>query len=244
MRSRLRRIPNFVSETDNLILLLVGIGIGLALTVFVFPYALPRVAPFINTGVQCRSLAAPSGGYSRSMLAANDDNGQDLRLDVALYADEVVPGAPLEVSVIFRNEDRGPLILFVPEYELLDPGGSAANPNVVLEITDVSTRGTTYFSTPIQVVPNAGSFRDREIHLLEGQNRCAVDYEIAPSLPAGTYTIRAYYSNTNPGALSTEEGDKFDSAITNQGVWTGDTAESDLLDFTVTTQPTPAPAVQ
>lgn len=253
---RFRNIPGrtwgYVRDTDNIMLLLVTLLLLWVLAAVIIPNAglissytekLPLNPGYL--GLRCRSLAPPNGGYSRSMLASVERDGpQDLRLDVALTHGSQITGTPLNVTVIFRNEDRGPVILFLPEYEFLEAGGSPNSPNIVIEITQISTRQTFYFSAPFAVIPAAGTaFRDRELHLIRSERRCAVEVEINPQLPPGDYTVRAFYSNTNAGALINNPNEGvFDPALFNQGVWTAPAPiESDLKEFAIISAPTQTP---
>ena len=177
MRRRLRRIPQTIEETDNLILLLIGMAIGLAFTILIYPVLIPRVAPFLQAGVTCNDLAAPRGGNARSMLAIAGNDPQNLELNIYLPRTALAFGDPLKLDVLFTNQDAGPIIFFMPELSDLTQN-SQASMGVTVQIRNIATgQSPTIFR--ILTDPPAGiPFSTAEIHLLRSHDTCKQSYEL------------------------------------------------------------------
>jgi len=241
---RLRRIPSpakLIRETDNLVLLLVGIGIGLAFTLILQPYVLPRVAPFVKTGVSCNRLAPPLGGNSRSLLAVAGDSFQQLGLDIQLENTTLSPGEPLSIDVILKNEDMGSIILFMPPNEDMVLN-SPATIGVSLEVRDIITNQVLRYGIPAAAVPQEATFRNAEIHLLQSNERCKQSYQLDTGLQVGEYSIIAFYNSSRAGVRRNIPGEVPDPNFPDQGVWNGGQIESPELRFRVVVpQPTAPP---
>lgn len=240
MIRRIRRIPDIIFETDNLILLLIGIGVGLAASIFapaLRPYieeSVPYVQDAMDIGeVRCSNLAPPQGGYQRSMLAVTGEGVPDLKVDVGISQRELSQGDELRVDVIFSNNDNGPVILFIPENDIL-VANSGANVGITVEFLNIITGQTLTYGIPATAIPNEASFRDTQLHLLRAHNRCSQSYELDVPLNIGEYTVRAIYANTRAGLIEPRPNETIDPGITDQGVWSSSTPiESETLRLSV-----------
>lgn len=254
MIRRLRNIPNIIFETDNLILLVIGIAVGLGAALLypsLQPYTddVPIVGEALSSitdigNVRCSNLAAPQGGYQRSLLSLAGNPGEvpDLKIDVAINQATLAQGDALEVRVIFTNNDAGPVVVFIPENNLL-VANSPAQAGIRLEFLNIVSGQTLTYAIPTTAVPNAPTFRDTQIHLLRSHNQCSEVYELDVPLGIGEYSLRAFYANNNPGQLIVEANATPDPGITNQGVWASpDPIESESLRLSVVPPPTPTVA--
>jgi|GEM_PF-4523984 len=243
----LRNLIGFITSLDNIFLLLATLGMLIALAVIVFPLVLPQFAPFLEPRVDCVGLAPPTGSGARSMLAVTDDF-QDLQLDLRLTDTTIEPGQPIEVEVIFSNDDRGPIILFMPEITDLVQG-STVGLGIRIIIEDLNNPGAQL----IYGIPNRDygtTFDDADIHLLRARNQCEQGYELSDAnLPQGVYSIQAVYFNNRTGQLIQQPNRTVPPGVTTQGVWT---ATQQLLSPSIrfevlppaTLTPIPQPAAQ
>lgn len=214
-------VRNRIVGTDNLILLAFLIGFLLGVVLFVRPVVLSRFVSFFETGVSCTNLASPSGGYSRSMLAlSNPGQPQNLQLEVYLRDTTIPQQTFLEVDVIFKNEDDGPIILFLPENDSMSQT-SGSTSGVTLRIINNQTNAevATFRSVRSGAVPPGAVFREAVLHHLKARNRCSQSYILDVNLPPGDYSISATYANTQPGSVLPVLGQQPDPSITTQGVW-------------------------
>lgn len=233
-----RSAGNRIRETDNIILLMIGIGVGILVAL-----AGPQFLPGLRRGIYCENVGPPSGENHRSLLALKGNDRQDLELGIQLPEEEITLGDDLEVQVIFRNEDIGPIILYIPE---TDPviGTNDANIGVRLEIENVTTRQVAQDGQIFTLASR--TFDDDQIHLVKSHSRCSVVTVIDGSTLAalgigpGEYNIRAVYINTETGVAPPLEDGSL-PVFASQNVWTG-RAESDAVQFTVRAAPTSAPA--
>lgn len=233
-----RRANNLITETDNIILLLIGIGVGLVIAL-----GGPRVIPDLQRGIYCENVGPPSGENHRSLLALKDGDRQDLELEVRVAPEQVVQGEDIEFLVIFRNEDIGPITLYMPE---TDPviGNRTDNVGLRLEIENVVTRVVAQDGI-VYTLPGR-TFDSDQIHLIKSHSRCSVSLIVdgtrlgALGLVPGEYNIRAVYVNAERGIAPAPENPATPLAFSDQGVWTGE-ARSDAVEFEVLPAPTPTP---
>lgn len=239
------RIGKWFRDTDNIILLLIGIAIGWALVVF-GPPALDRFAPatipLFERSILCESVGPPMGENHRSLLALKGNDRQNLDLDIRLSEEEIVQGSDLEVQVIFKNEDIGPVILYLPE---TDPviGTNPANVGISLEIENAVTRLVSQDNRVVSPPPQ--TFDPDEIHLIKSHSRCSVITTLNATtfstlgLGPGEYIIRAVYRNTQPGVSPPLENPATPVLFPSQGVWAGGEIRSEAIQFVILPQPTP-----
>lgn len=233
-----RRANNVITETDNIILLLIGIGVGLVIAL-----GGPRVIPDLQRGIYCENVGPPMGGNHRSLLALKDGDTQDLELEVRISPEEVVQGEDIEFLVIFRNEDIGPINLYMPR---TDPaiGSREDNVGLRLEIENVVTRAVVQDNVVNTI--RSSTFNDDEMHLIKSHSRCSVSVVLdggrlaALGILPGEYIVRAFYTNSQSGIPEPLEDETETLIFTNQGVWTG-TTSSDAVEFEVLPAPTPTP---
>ncbi|NJL93126.1 MAG: hypothetical protein HC915_05070 [Anaerolineae bacterium] len=241
-----------VTETDNIILLIIGILVGVLLTV-----GGPEAVPQLERGARCINLAHPSGGNNRSLLALAGEDQQNLVLDVSVSPNQVPIGEAVTVTLIFRNRDNGPVILYLPDEELVQRGSTAPGPSFgpIVEISVPRTPQVSYYGLPTSIqLPN--SFPQEDLYLLRSHNECFMSYEITAADLAAQgitlpqeYGVRGIYRNLNQGTfpvLEEEEGvvPTATPAFRTQGVWAGgriDSNETTLLLFNPTPTPLPAP---
>lgn len=229
----IRNAPRRFFELDNLILLLIGIFIGLLLTV-----GAPRLIPEFSTRVDCTSLAQPLGEDHRSLLALSGDDPQNLELGIRVEPENPELGGTMEVEVIFRNEDRGPIILWFPEAEIVPVTGQPAF-GIMLEAINPRTAQSWWMGYPAGV-PRPQTYPTRDLYLLRSHEQCAMRYEITAGeleplrSTQGEFVIRALYANNQPGVpVDTVR-------FATQGVWTGaEPAQSDEVRFQVVLPPAP-----
>lgn len=238
--SYFRRARNRIFETDNIILLMIGIGIGLAI-VLAGPQLGPYVIPTIGRGIYCENVGPPMGENHRSLLALKDNDQQDLGIEVKLPNEQIQQGDDLEVWVMMRNNDIGPINLFMPE---VDPsiGSNAGNQGVRLEIENVVSRQIAQDGR-VYTVPSP-TFDEDQMHLLKSHSTCSVVTVIDAAtlatlgLVSGEYNVRAVYQNSNAGvAPPIEDGTPL--IFPSQGVWTGE-VRSDAVRLVITAAPAPA----
>lgn len=247
-QNRMRRLTHLprslfqiIYDTENLILLLIGIGIGLALTLFVFPVLLPQVAPFITAGVSCNSLAPPQGGNSRSLLSFEGDDTQKLQLDVQIRNTTLIQGEPLQVDVIFENQDVGPVILFMPEIDELVPN-SPATLGVSLEIRNIATNARLTYGITAGSIPTSATFEQRTLHLLRSHEWCSQSYTLDLVLEPGEYSLLARYTNTQAGVAPAPLNAATPLPLfADQGVWNDGTIASREERFAINPPPTAVP---
>jgi hypothetical protein len=232
------RALKLITDTDNILLLAGLIAVLLGLLWFINPLLVSRFIPTVQYGVKCNDLGPPRGGGSRSLLSLRGNDFQNLRIDLRLGDSTIPQGEALDVNVIFQNEDIGPIILFMPENEALILN-SGATLGVRLEIRDLNTGNLLTYSIPLAALPQGAAYREGELHLLEARARCRQSYKINPGLPVGEYTLRAIYSNTQPGLIQPRPNRTVDPGIPNQGVWVSTQGlSSPELRFSIVPPPT------
>jgi hypothetical protein len=238
-----RRARRFVRDTDNANILLGLIGLGLIISM-----GLPRLIPTLRNGGDCVNLPSPPGGNSRSMLAfTSDDQEMNLILEIEAAAEtnlgdpQIRAGDPLIVRVIFENESRGAITLYLREGE--DTVGSTAEIEgrnfAGLYFQIVPVNGTTSVSDPQQPgFPQKTTFALEDLHNLIARRRCQITVEFSAARLArmgigiGDYRIQAVYRNAASGAPIIRSDATATPMFQDQGVWTG-TTQSDEVRFTI-----------
>ncbi|NDJ75043.1 MAG: hypothetical protein GYB65_02185 [Chloroflexi bacterium] len=246
-----------------------GIAMFTVILVAVFPYLtfVPVLSERTQRGHTCSELANPIGGNNRSMLAERDDF-HALSIDLELDEEAIRQGEPLTVRVIFRNRDKGPAVLYLPQDGTPVFGrddGENALPNPVeglrFELTrlDVpqgpySPLGNPVLSAPTTVPP---SFNWDDLHLLGPRNRCNEELEISWELlqalgvtEPGQYRIQVYYEVSTSGLMPSRSINEptvtATAAFLDQGVLVADPS-SNSIEFNVlppaTPTPTPSPTL-
>lgn len=205
---------------------------------------IPGFYPVAYNGVECTDLAQPLGGNNRSVLAYRSTQIDALDLDLDLSSRTIDPNAPLELAITFRNEDRGPIILHIPDQAPIITADTTVQ-GITLRITSVNntvavgSQATTY--TPPTVFTGEAF---NTLHLLGSRSRCHETITLSAAtlsslglVPGQDYRIQAFYFNTSDGDLLTAlPGDAtatpFPEYANSQGVWTGN-ASSEEVRFTI-----------
>jgi len=222
--------------------------IGVALLLLVVVVVGPRVYPAARQGITCTDLASPLGGNNRSVLALSGDDQQHLALEVRLEKDPLALNEQLVAYVTFVNNDGGPIILnfdtsldpIIIRSDIIGSIPNGTQPGVVFEFRRENER---WDSPNLTLAPSpAQTLNYEDLHLLGSRSRCTMKYVLDPNidipnaLPAGTYRIRAFYRNVNPGVLPVPAAGAptatATAAYSDQGAWTGLTASEEVL-FTV-----------
>lgn len=218
-----------------------------AMTVF------PGILPVARNGIQCSSLAQPLGGNNRSVLAHRSDQIDAIDLDLELDSRVIGADSPLRLVLTFINEDRGPLILHMPNQTPIVTN----DPNVqgiTLEITSADNSGA-LANQPGTYTPPAVFVGEtfNTLHLLGSHSRChetiTISSDVLRSIgvvPGRDYRIRAFYTNSSDGDLITASSANatatpFPDYVNSQGVWTG-RVSSEEVRFTVSTVQDTIPA--
>lgn len=229
-----------------------GIIIGAFLAMIMMTFV-PGFYPVTRNGAECTDLAQPLGGNNRSVLAYRSEQIDAVDLDLDLESRTIGPNSPLRIVLTFRNEDRGPVILHIPNQDPIITSDPATQ-GITFRITSadntvaVGNQPTTY--APPGVF--AGDAL-KTLHLLGSRSRChetiTFDAALLTSLgliPGRDYRIQAFYTNTSdgdllaaipPGATATP----FPEYANSQGVWVG-TASSEEIRFTISTVQDTIPA--
>lgn len=227
-----------------------GMIIG-AFVAIVVMTVFPGVLPVARDGIECTDLAQPLGGNNRSVLAYRSSQIDAIDLDVALDSRVIGADSPLRLVLTFLNEDRGPVILHLPNQAPIVTN----DPNVqgiTLEITSADN-SVALANQPGTYTPPAVFVGEtfNTLHLLGSHSRChetiTISADILRSIgvvPGRDYRIRAFYTNTSDGDLITASpadatATPFPDYVNSQGVWTG-RVSSEEVRFTVSTvQDTP-----
>lgn len=248
-----------LQNAKQLTIFLVG---GLAILWF----AAPQLLPQLGRGPECVRLAHPPGGNQRSLLALQDQN-QALELEVRITNSRleqefvVGPNDPLEVQIIFENEDAGPIYLYyndlagVPVGDpnaLAPPGSNQGLIGLFLEIASATNSnlrfsdGVTGYTVADLNAQNNGSFELDSVYVLRGRHSCYINVTLsterrnALGLGPGEYRIRAYYRNPTPGVFVIGPNPTATPIFVSQeertrygqGVWTGQAA-SERVRFSI-----------
>ncbi len=155
--------------------------------------------------------------------------------------------------ITFRNEDRGPVILHIPDQAPIITADTTVQ-GITLQITSadntvaVGSQALTY--NPPAVFAGDGL---ETLHLLGSRSRCHETITISAAtltslgmIPGKDYRIQAFYSNTSDGDLITANppnatATPFPEYVNSQGVWTG-SASSEEVRFTIRSTQAEVPA--
>jgi hypothetical protein len=152
-------------------------------------------------------LASPLGGNNRSVLSYKSNNPDTVTLNLELEKRTIVVGELLKLKVTFVNQDKGPVILVLPNQAPVITGRETVQA-VTFRITPVTS--DTAFDQPQRDYQPSAAFEDISIlHVLGARARCSESYTITSSDLAalvgpgtGEFRIRAYYRNNSDGDLS------------------------------------------
>lgn len=206
-----------------LVLLAFFIGPNLA------PNLLPRIVPFLDEGIDCRSLR---NGEDRARhqsiigrLASTEET--PLALEVIVEALPTQERNSLQLRVVLTNRSLGTL-------PFVWPG------DVLVNNANVSGVGVIFNNAPIPPATTQQSFvPDSNIKLLAPRQRCVLYVEIpGPNLSGlgvgQNSVVRGFYRNTSRGALETGTN----AIFVDQGLWVGlvESVNVSLLSGVVTAQ--------
>lgn len=245
----MRRTRDFFTETDNFYIFLATLAIGLAVL-----RGFPVIVPALNRGAICINLPSPEGGNNQSLLALSDgtDVPQSLELELKVLAEnnglgdpEITIGDDLNVRVTFKNEDIGPVTLFLLEdREVIgdfDQFTAQQGVGLFFEIRHVDT-SSLLFDT-VRQPPTQGSFTSyalEDLFMVTAKHKCYMDLNFSSARlqdiglnRLGEYRIRVYYRNASRGVpLPPLAAPTATPMFTDQGVWSG-TVQSNEVRFSV-----------
>jgi hypothetical protein len=227
-------VRQYVSDTENIYLLLGLVAFGLILSI-----GLRQVFPGADNGPQCTSLTSPPGGNQRSILAGYGGDAQSLELELEVKAEqetslgdpEIKQGQTLILYVVFKNEDIGSITLFMRDgLESVGLPGNVAG--LFFEIKPIGSE-VSYSEQPKPGSEQPARFQPDDLHLLEAKRECRMTVEFSPDRLArmgivpGEYRIRAFYINASRGVPLTDPNSPATPTATpmfqDQGVWAGQT---------------------
>lgn len=245
----IQRISNFLTDTDNINIILALIAIALVVSL-----AAPRVVPGADLGARCENLPNPRGGNRQSLLARQ--GGQEMALEIDVVdavrnGDEIrVPAnEPITFRVSFENNDIGPITLFYNE-EALAIGDIEILPagyfGLILEIQSEATDNILSDTTPtefIQTNPQADTplytYELEDLYLLRAGGKCFVEVRLSSEqlsrigMGVGEYRVRAFYRNQDQGVYIAPTPNAPEptatAAFPDLGVWAGGVVQSNRL---------------
>lgn len=242
----IRRSRNFLTVTDNINIVLVLVGLALAISV-----GFPLVVPSLDRGAVCTNLPSPQGGNNQSLLALSDGTEvpQELELEIQILNEknevgdsEIKRGEDLIVRVTFKNEDVGPVTLFLLEdREVIgdfDTLSTQQGIGLMFEFREI--QGNSLLNeTGVRQPPNQSAFSSyalEDLYMLSAKQKCYLDIRFSAArleqiglFVYPEYRIRAYYRNTSRGVpLPPLAAPTATPMFTDQGVWSGTVQSNEL----------------